>query len=85
MLTGAKGYSDMFVFAPGFGDDTIRNFSTTSDTIQLSHLEFANFSAVLADARQVGNNVVITYDANDVISLTGVQLSQLHAADFHLA
>jgi VCBS repeat-containing protein len=85
MLTGAKGYSDMFVFAPGFGDDTIRNFSTTSDTIQLSHLEFANFSAVLADARQVGNNVVITYDANDVITLTGVQLSQLHAADFHFA
>ena len=84
-LTGAKGYSDMFVFAPGFGDDTITNFSTTSDTIQFSHLEFANFSAVLADARQMGNNVVITYDANDVITLTGVQLSQLHAADFHFA
>jgi len=31
---------------------------------------------------QVGANTVITYDPADVITLTGVKLSSLHASDF---
>jgi hypothetical protein len=38
---------------------------------------------VKADAKQVGPNTVITYDAQDTITLTGVSLSSLHASDFH--
>ncbi len=85
----ASGSSDMFVFASGFGKDTITNFSTSADKIQLSHAEFANFAAVQADAHQSSSHgtytTTITYDANDIITLTGVQLSHLTSSDFIFA
>lgn len=82
-LTGSK-YSDAFVFAPNFSENTITNFDTTKDQIQLPHTDFANFAAVLADAHQVGANTVITYDAHDVITLDHVALHNLHASNFLL-
>jgi VCBS repeat-containing protein len=82
-LTGGNGH-DTFVFAPNFGMETITNFNAHLDKIQLPRSEFANFDAVLADAHQLGANTVITYDANDVITLNNVALNHLHASDFHL-
>ena len=43
---------------------------------------FANFGAVQSDMTQVGANTVIAYDASNVITLTGVKASSLHASDF---
>jgi Ca2+-binding RTX toxin-like protein len=72
---------DTFVFAPNFGQNTITNFNPLLDAIQLPKSEFANFAAV--HAQQVGPNTVITYDAQDTITLTGVSVSSLHALNFH--
>ena len=33
--------------------------------------------------QQIGVDTVIKYDANDMITLTGVHASNLHANDFH--
>jgi probable HAF family extracellular repeat protein/VCBS repeat-containing protein len=81
MLTGGHG-KDMFVFGPGFGGNTITNFNLHKDVIQLAQSEFDDFQAVLDHAQQVGADTVITYDATDSITLTGVQLDGLHAHSF---
>jgi len=81
-LTGGKG-ADTFVFAPNFGQNTITNFDTHKDEIQLPHSEFADLAAILADAHQVGANTVITH-ANDVLTLDHVALQNLHAHNFLL-
>jgi len=81
-LTGGKG-GDTFVFAANFGQNTITNFNTHNDTIQLDRSEFADFHAVLAAAHQNGADTVIAH-GTDQITLTGVQLASLHASDFHL-
>jgi autotransporter passenger strand-loop-strand repeat protein/VCBS repeat-containing protein len=83
-LTAALGF-DTFAFAPNFGMNTIKNFNPILDSIQLPKSEFANFAAVQGDMQQVGANTVITYDAADVITLTGIRASNLHASDFHFA
>lgn len=80
-LTGGKD-SDTFVFNPNFGKDLVTDFKP-GDHIQIDNTLFANFAAVQAHAASDGQgNTVITYDANDTITLTGVAPSQLHASDF---
>jgi ELWxxDGT repeat protein len=82
-LTGTQG-ADTFVFGSNFGENTITNFNVSNDTIELPKSEFADLAAVLADAHQVGANTVIAYDANDVITLNNVTVTELHAQNFHL-
>jgi hypothetical protein len=36
----------------------------------------------MADTKQVGQNTVITYDANDTVTLNGVTASHLTASNF---
>jgi VCBS repeat-containing protein len=81
-LTGGTG-KETFVFAPNFGQNTITNFNTYKDTIQLDRSEFADFHAVLEAAHQNGADTVIAYDANDIITLNNVALNHLYANDFH--
>jgi Ca2+-binding RTX toxin-like protein len=86
VLTG-NGGSDTFVYdrhngTVDFGNDTITDYSAGYDHVQLDHTIFANYAAVQAHMQQVGNDVVITYDANDSITLHDVQLANLHASDF---
>jgi len=69
--------------ATGFGHDTITGFSTASfDKVAFSTAEFASYAAVMADARQVGANTVITADAADSVTLAGVTLSSLSSSNF---
>jgi hypothetical protein len=44
---------------------------------------FDSVAAVLNDAQQVGSDVVITHDPQDIVTVTNVQLSNLHVSDFH--
>jgi VCBS repeat-containing protein len=81
-LTGGNG-ADTFAFGPNFGENTITNFSTAKDQIELPKSEFADLAAVLADAQQVGADTVITH-GNDVITLDQVALQNLHAHNFLL-
>jgi Ca2+-binding RTX toxin-like protein len=81
MWTIGRG-RDVFTFDPGFGDNTITGFNTSRDVLQFDTTLFANYAAVMADTRQVGANAIITYDANDSVTLNGVQASRLTASDF---
>jgi probable HAF family extracellular repeat protein len=69
------------VSGAGFGAETIYGFGS-NDELQLSTTQFANFAAVLADAKQVGSNTVITLDASDAITLENVKLSSLQSKNF---
>ncbi|WP_374653555.1 hypothetical protein [Dongia sp.] len=83
-LTGGAG-GDVFVFKPGFGQDTIHDFKTcgsSADEIEFDHTLFADFSAVLAASEQDGDDIVITLDADNSIVIKDVVLSHLHESDF---
>lgn len=94
ILTGGRsdnrftgnGGDDVFVFkASDFGKDTITDFlagSGTDDVIEFDDEVFADLSAVLAAATQVGADTVISYDADNTITLKNVTMSNLHADDF---
>jgi VCBS repeat-containing protein len=81
-LGGGKS-TDTFMFAPGFGKETINNFNPTQDVIDLPQSVFANFAAVQADMHASGSSTIIMADANDVITLNHVSITSLHASNFH--
>ena len=86
--TLAGGYgNDTFVFTRtngvvDFGNDTVSDFTAGTDHLQIDHAIFGNFADVQQHMQQVGDDVVITYDANDSITLHNVQVANLHANDF---
>jgi Ca2+-binding RTX toxin-like protein len=79
-LTGGHGH-DMFVFGPGFGRDVVTDYSH-ADHIEFDGGVFHSFHQVQAASHQVGDDTVITLDANNSITLLGVNLHSLHASDF---
>ncbi|MBA2935977.1 matrixin family metalloprotease [Sphingomonas sp. CGMCC 1.13654] len=87
VLDGGTGV-DTFVFGPGFGHDTLKNFtagntSPEHDIIAIDHTILSNFAAVMADAQQIGADTVITIDPSNSITLQNVQKTQLVASNFH--
>ena len=85
-LTGGGG-NDTFVFLPGFGKDTITDFtvgpnSGPHDKVAFDHTLFADFDAVMAASSQVGTSTVITVDAQNSLTLTNVKVGSLHHDDF---
>ena len=83
ILNGGAG-ADTFVFPANFGSNTVNNFTPGTDALQFSPSMFATVAAVLSDAQQVGPNVVITHDPQNVVTLHNTQLSNLHASDIHI-
>jgi hypothetical protein len=83
ILNGGSS-ADTFVFLPNFGANTVNNFTPGTDQLQFSQSMFSDPAAVLNDARQVGTDVVITPDAQDVVTLHNVQFANLHATDFYI-
>lgn len=83
-LTGGAG-NDSFVFASGFGKDIITDFDVgagSDDVIEFEDAVFADLTAVLAAASQVGADTLITYDAGNTITLKNVSVANLHTDDF---
>jgi Ca2+-binding RTX toxin-like protein len=80
LLSGGNG-QDAFVFASGFGHDTITDFAA-SDRLEFDGGAFQNFQQVEAASQQVGNDTIITADADSSITLQGVDLHSLHSSNF---
>jgi Ca2+-binding RTX toxin-like protein len=80
-----NGGQDTFVFAANFGHDVIKDFvastGTTHDVVQFSKTVFDSFASVLADASQVGADVVISA-GSDTLTLKNTKLSALDTRDF---
>lgn len=83
-LIGGKG-NDTFEFTFNFGHDVINDFKAgagTPDVILIDTSIFADFAAVFAAAAQVGDDVVITKDAGNTITLKDVLKTNLSTDDF---
>jgi Ca2+-binding RTX toxin-like protein len=78
LLRGGAG-ADTFVFAAGFGHDTILDMdvSTGGDTIDLSAAGFADFADLLAHASASGSDTVIGIDAAQSLTLLNIAVAQL--------
>jgi Ca2+-binding RTX toxin-like protein len=87
LFTG-NGGADTFAFAANFGHDTITDFQAKGgahDIIQFSSADFNSFASMLADAAQIGANVLIHDAGTDILTLNNVKLSGLQSSDFHFA
>lgn len=80
-LTGGGG-NDVFVFGDAFGSDTVRDFKTGSDRVDLSgNSNLNSYADVQANSFEFGGNTVIA-DGSSSIQLVGVELADLSAGDF---
>ncbi|HUH50378.1 MAG TPA: protease [Mycoplana sp.] len=82
-LTGGAG-ADVFVFAKGYGKDTITDFQNDIDDIDLRSYNYVSVDSVLNNAVQVDTDVHITLSSTDIIVLKGFKLTDLDASDFLL-
>lgn len=85
-LWGDTG-NDQFVFDGPSGHDRIYDFklSGDADVIELRGGLFADFNALLASAQQVGDDTVISFDAEESLTLENVTLTSLNQTDFLFA
>ena len=82
VLAGGAGL-DTFVFAPGFGRDSITDFQVGQDILEIDDAIFATVADLLAHTANDGfGNVVITANANDVITVENLTKDTLQQ---HLA
>jgi hypothetical protein len=78
--------SDTFVFAAGDGHDTIGDFAVGEDVIALNGIEgLTDFGALVAQASNVGSDVVIDLGPDQSLTLVGVQVENLDSGDFAFA
>lgn len=84
ILAAGRG-ADVFVFNAGFGKDTLIDFKPGEDDIRLVGAGFNNFAEVMANATQVGANILITNAAGDSLQLNNLQLASLQSGDFLFA
>lgn len=83
LFTGGTG-SDTFYFAAGHGDDTVTDFSTSDDTLDLSSTttNFTSSADVEAAASNSGNNLIIDIGGGDSVTLNGLSTSDISDIDF---
>lgn len=79
-LVGNSG-ADTFVFHAGFGRETVNNFDTTADVLQFDSGVFADWAHLLGATTQQGSDLLITLDANDVLTLKNVTLANFTSQD----
>lgn len=79
VLTGGTG-SDTFRFGPGWGQDTITDFTRKQDKIAIVGVNGLDAFAKLT-ITQSGADALVAYGADQIV-LTGVQASSLAASDF---
>jgi Ca2+-binding RTX toxin-like protein len=84
-LTGGAG-NDVFAYdTRGFGADTITDFNTSGDRIDLAYLHVADLDSLRPFMAQDGLDVVITFGwdgYSESIRLKNVSIGSLDASDF---
>ena len=83
-LNGAAAGGDTFEFYKFCGIDTVNGFvasGTGHDMLAISTKAFADYAHLLGATKQVGNDLLITIDAADQITLKNVALASLTSAD----
>ena len=83
VLTGGLG-SDTFVFKDGDGADTVNDFQTGTggDIVDVSAFGYADYTALSANFSQVGADTRIQLDADDQVTLVGINLADLQEGNF---
>ncbi len=82
-LSGGSG-RDIFVFVQNDGTDTVLDFVSGDDRINLSDFNFANKASALAAFDDLGNpndGIVRFMDSGTVVTFHGVDLANLSSAD----
>lgn len=80
-LVAGQG-SDTVRFGTGDRADLVTGFNTAQDVVTLQDTAFTHMSQVLAHATQTADGVVIDLGGGDTLTLAGVGLSDLGAANF---
>jgi Ca2+-binding RTX toxin-like protein len=80
-LTGGAG-ADTFVFNQNFGKETITDYNVNHDVLAFDHSLFSNDTAsqVLSQTHDSEAGAVIEVDQGHTVTLTGVTVEQLQAA-----
>jgi Ca2+-binding RTX toxin-like protein len=84
VFTGGDGNDAFLFFRGAIGHDTITDFDASGrdhDVIEFAGV-FRNFDELRQHAEAHGNDVVITIDEHNSITLQGVRLNQLDEGDF---
>ncbi|MVA35473.1 beta strand repeat-containing protein [Agrobacterium vitis] len=79
------GANDNFIFHAGFGQDVISGYQasgSSADMIAFDHTTFSDWTDLLSNAQQSGQDVIITSHANDTLTLTNTSLSNLQQSKF---
>lgn len=76
------GGSDTFGFLASFGLDAITGFGST-DSMQFSLSDFANWAGLSSHMTQSGANTVIAFNAANTVTLDNVSMGSLTASQFH--
>ncbi len=80
-LMGNAG-SDTFVFNKSFGKETVTDYNANQDVLAFDHTLFTHDTAaqVLSQAHDSSAGAVIVVDSHDTVTLTGVTVAELQAA-----
>ncbi|MDB5680122.1 M10 family metallopeptidase C-terminal domain-containing protein [Sphingomonas bacterium] len=80
-LNGGVG-NDKFVFDHGTGQDTVYDFVSGTDQLDLTTIGFANFAAFQAATHDDGDgNAVVDLGGGDTVTLLGVHSNQIQSGD----
>ncbi len=80
-LTGHTG-ADVFVFAPGGGNDYVSNFQKGVDKLDLRAFGLADFAAVRARTVANGpNGIYLTFAGGEHLAVNGLSLAAFDASD----
>ncbi|NRB29142.1 MAG: hypothetical protein HRU27_00950 [Rhizobiaceae bacterium] len=83
LVAGAQGTgADTVHFGAGYDVDTVQNFDGSEDVIALEGLDILDFTGLLQQATQTGDNIVFDFGAGDSLTVEDVQLSTLTSANF---
>ncbi|SMO56465.1 calcium-binding protein [Paracoccus laeviglucosivorans] len=80
-LTGGQG-ADVFIFSRTTGADLITDFENGLDRFQIVDMSYAQVRSVIANAREVGGDTILTLGPNATIRLADTDRSEIGLSDF---